>query len=318
MLQGEFIFENAPFRECHASTLVEVPSGDLLAAWFAGSKEGNPDVGIWISRLEGGAWSEPCLAADEEGVPCWNPVLFMGPDRVLWLFYKVGESPRSWSGAYLRSRDQGRSWSGPMLQPAGLLGPIKNKPIILSNGKMACPTSVESYRAWTSWVEILDPDGTAWARHGPIAYPGVNLGLIQPTLVELGKGRLRAFMRATRTIGRVCVADSVDLGITWGPARKTVLPNPNSGIDAVGLRSGSVAMIYNHTAEARTPLNAAISLDGGERWRAPRTLEDEPGEYSYPAVIEGSDGMIHATYTYRRETIRHVAFSEDWLLGRSQ
>ena len=172
---------------------------------------------------------------------------------------------------------------------------------------------MESYRAWTGWVERLNPDGSDWKSFGPIVYPGSNYGIIQPTLVETSPGKVRAFFRSTRLIGSVCVADSEDSGVTWSAARKTVLPNPNSGIDAVRLGSGAVVMVYNHTSSARFPLNVAISHDNGETWAEPEVLESEPGEYSYPAVIQTSDGMIHTVYTFRREKIRHCVFDEGWL-----
>lgn len=312
-LEKRFIFRSAPFKECHASTIAETPKGDLLAAWFAGTKEGASDVGIWLSRRSKGRWTKPVEVAKEQDTPCWNPVLFLGPEGTMWLLYKVGANPRSWSGAYLKSKDGGEAWSQPVILPAGLLGPIKNKPILLSDGRILCPSSVESYRAWTGWVESFNPDGTDWQRFGPIVYPGTNYGLIQPTLIEIGPGRIRAFLRSTRLIGSICVADSDDGGRTWSPARRTTLPNPNSGIDAVRLESGAVVMVYNHTDSARTPLNVAISHDGGEDWSAPKVLEDGPGEYSYPAVIQTSDGLINATYTYQRKRIRHCAFTEDWV-----
>jgi predicted neuraminidase len=313
--ESEHIFQTAPFRECHASTLVEVPSGNLLAAWFGGTREGSNDVGIWLAEMGKGGWSEPREVAREEDVPCWNPVLFRTPDDVVWLFYKVGVNPRSWSGAYVKSVDGGVSWSSPVIMPAGFLGPIKNKPILMSNDEVLHPTSVESYRAWTSWVEIMNVDGSGWERHGPICFPGNNFGLIQPSVVEVSPGKIRAFMRSTKVIGSVCVADSEDYGRTWSDARRTSLPNPNSGIDAVGLECGTIVMIYNHTSDARHPINAAISRDGGETWADSKVLEDKPGEYSYPAVIQASDGMIHTTYTFHRKTIKHCSFTEDWLTG---
>jgi predicted neuraminidase len=147
--------------------------------------------------------------------------------------------------------------------------------------------------------------------------PGTNFGLIQPTLVEIAPGRVRAFLRATRAIGRICCADSEDYGVTWSRATRTELPNPNSGIDAVGLENCGIVMVYNHTTKGRSPLNVAISTDGGRSWGDHRALEDEPGEYSYPAVIQSRDGTIHTAYTYRRRTIKHVCFRREWL-GESE
>jgi len=315
MIESEHIFTTAPFKECHASTLVEVDNGEILAAWFGGTREGSNDVGIWLSRRGEEGWSVPEEVAREEEVPCWNPVLFRGPDGQVWLFYKVGVNPRSWSGAMVKSSDGGATWTAQEILPAGLLGPIKNKPIFMSNGEVLHPTSVESYRAWTCWAETMKPDGSAWQRHGPIVFPGNNFGLIQPSAVETSRGTVRAFMRSTRSIGSICAAESEDYGRTWTEAWRTPLPNPNSGIDAVGLESGEIAMVYNHTRDARHPINVALSRDGGDTWGEPRVLDSEPGEYSYPAVIQTSDGLIHTTYTHKRKTIKHCVFPGEWLKG---
>ena len=83
------------------------------------------------------------------------------------------------------------------------------------------------------------------------------------------------------------------------------LPNPNSGIDAVTLQDGRQLLVFNNTPRGRTPLNVALSRDGVE-WKVVLTLEDQPGEYSYPAVIQAADGRVHITYTYRRQSIKHV------------
>jgi predicted neuraminidase len=304
----EFVFESAPFASCHASTLVETKNGDLLAAWFGGSTEGNPDVAIWMSRNSCNAWSSPRLLASEPGAATYNPVLFRTSDDLLWLSYKFGSSPTNWSGAYLTSRDEGQTWSKPIHLPAGLYGPIKNKPLILPDGTIVAGTSVESYRSWSCWVERSTDNARTWSRHGPITVPGVEYGIIQPTIVPISGHRLRMFVRATEQIGRICYADSSDDGLSWTSAKVTSLPNPNSGIDAVKLRNGRLLLVYNHGQSERTPLNVAVSEDDGNIWKKLLTLESGPGEYSYPAVIQTSDGKIHITYTYLRKKIKHVVF----------
>lgn len=52
-------------------------------------------------------------------------------------------------------------------------------------------------------------------------------------------------------------------------------------------------------------LNLAISKDGKD-WKTVLTLEKQKGEYSYPAIIQTADGKVHITYTYQRQTIKHV------------
>jgi len=304
----EFVFETAPFASCHASTLVETQSGDLLAAWFGGSAEGNPDVAIWMSRRSRNAWSKPLRLISEPEVATYNPVLFRTADNLLWLSYKFGRSPTSWTGAYLNSSTDGKTWSRPIHLPAGLYGPIKNKPLVLCDGTIVAGTSVESHHSWSCWVERSTDNARTWSRHGPIAVPGIEYGIIQPAIVPISGRRLRMFVRATQQIGRVCYADSTDDGISWTSAKLTSLPNPNSGIDAVRLKDGRLLLVYNHTQRGRTPLNVAISEDDGNNWKAFLTLESGPGEYSYPAIIQTFDGKIHVTYTYLRKKIKHAVF----------
>ena len=300
-----FVYEQAPFPSCHASTLVEVDGG-LLAAWFGGQHERASDVAIWSARHDGRSWSAPAKVAEEPGIPTWNPVLWKEADGGLILFYRAGPSPETWSTFLKRSADGGRTWSEAELLPAGVLGPIKNKPIAGARGEIVAGSSVESYRAWTSWVEISGDGGRTWTRHGPIVVPGVPKGNIQPALWRCTDGRLRMAVRTTERVGRVCLAESRDDGRTWSAARPTTLPHPNSGLDALKLADGRVLLVYNDTPKGRTPLRVALSEDDGETWQPRLALEDGPGEYSYPAVIQARDGKVHVSYTWRRERIKHV------------
>jgi predicted neuraminidase len=300
-----FIFEKAPFASCHASTVVEVEPGRLLAAWFGGMREGANDVKIWLARFDGKAWSEPEVAADEPGFPCWNPVLFLSRSKTLFLFYKAGPSPSNWSGFFRRSTDSGKTWDKVEQLPAGLLGPIKNKPIQRADGTILAGSSVESHRAWTCWLERSTDDGKTWRRFGPIAVPDHPHGIIQPTLFETADKTLVALCRS-RGLGVICRAESRDGGETWPAAEKTELPNPNSGIDAVKTAKSEIYLVYNHTKQGRTPLNLGVSSDEGKTWKMAATLEEEPGEFSYPAIIQAQDGMLHITYTWNRRHIKYV------------
>ena len=152
LISSTFIFDHAPFPSAHASTIVETKSG-LVAAWFGGSDEGFPDVGIWTSRNEGKGWTPPVEVArwNEVGsrLPCWNPVLFQPKDGLLWLFYKAGPTPANWWGMLISSNDDGKTWSNPKRLADGFLGPVKNKPIALKDGTIVAPTSFEN-RGWRS------------------------------------------------------------------------------------------------------------------------------------------------------------------------
>ena len=310
IVTSEFIFETAPFASAHASTIAETKDG-LVAAWFGGSREGAADVGIWSSRRESAGWMAPveiANGAEAEGTqyPCWNPVLFQMPDGTLTLFYKAGPRPSGWWGMVKTSSDAGRTWSGARKLPAGVLGPIKNKPVRLDDGTIVSPSSIESPDATSVWrvhFERSTDGGKTWTVAKP-PESAAGIDAIQPAILVHADGRLQAIGR-TRS-QRVFETWSSDRGRTWTPLALTSLPNPNAGIDAVTIRDGRHLIVYNHTPQGRSPLNVAVSRDGTS-WEAALVLESEPGEYSYPAVIQSRDGIVHVTYTWKRQRIKHVA-----------
>jgi predicted neuraminidase len=319
VLRREFIDERQTTPQVHASTVVELVDGSLLAAWFGGTAERAPDVRIWCSRREGGAWSAPQAVADgrqPDGtqLPTWNPVLFQsgaGQGGRLLLFYKVGPSPQQWWGQLMTSDDGGRSWSPPQRLPDGVLGPTRSKPLLLADGTLLCPSSTEDDQArWQIHFERSPDLGRSWQVGDPVADPG-RFVAIQPSLVLRPGGDLLAFARSMAN--RIVVTRSGDSGRTWSPLALASLPNPNAGIEALGLADGRVLMVFNPRERGRDwwngrdQLDVAVSADGGRRWRTVLTLEDEPKqEFSYPAAIQARDGTVHITYTHQRKQIRHV------------
>jgi predicted neuraminidase len=321
VLVTEFIFETAPFPSCHASTLAETRSG-LVAAWFGGTAEGNPDVGIWVSRLENHRWTPPVEAANGAGsgtnrFPCWNPVLFQPKTGPLMLFYKVGPYTVGWQGMLMTSDDDGRNWSAPRRLPGGMIGPVKNKPLQLANGDILCPSSSDASGRSVHFERTRDL-GKTWQATPPVsADPGV--APIQPTLLRHSATRLQALGRTSR--GRIFEVWSEDAGETWGKLTLTELPNPDSGIDAVTLKDGRQLLVYNHNIrtgsnnKGRSPLNVAVSKDGRE-WLAALELENDPEApkgYAYPAVIQTGDGLVHIAYTWQRQRIKHVVLDPEKL-----
>ncbi len=311
IVKAEFVYEKAPFPQCHASTLVETDAG-LVAAWFGGKHEKNPDVGIWIARHVDGRWSRPrevVNGVQDDGTrhPCWNPVLYRPEDGPVLLFYKVGPSPREWWGMVTVSTDDGATWSTPRRLADGFLGPVKNKPIALPGGKILCGSSSE-HAGWRVHFEITWDRGRQRQFVGPVN-DGEQFSAIQPTLLTYKDGRIQALCRSRQE--RIVEVWSEDAGQTWSEMRATQLPNPNAGFDAVTLDDGRQLLVYNHTTRGgpsprgREMLNVAISRDG-KRWQAALILENEPAEFSYPAVIQTADGLVHITYTWKRQRVKHV------------
>jgi predicted neuraminidase len=341
---AEFIYSPGAtaFQECHASTVVSVKDGGLLAAWFGGTKEGAPDVAIYTSRFKDGQWSAPVEVVHErqgeEGIPVWNPVLFHTEDGKLWLYYKTGANPREWSADRKMSSDEGRTWSPSEPLPAGILGPIRAKPLVLANNVIVSGSSVEAYKTWAAWIERSIDGGNTWNKIGPIAVtaaqdraeppapeppmdsteirakdtkPRTFVGIIQPSVIPLGASHLRLYARSDTLAAKVAVADSWDEGLTWSQTHFLDVPNNNSGLDVIALRGkdgaldGRAVMIFNDTPRGRSPLNLAVSADG-EHFRVFATLEQGAGEYSYPAIIQGLNGDLEMTYTWHRVSVKHV------------
>jgi predicted neuraminidase len=317
VVSAEFIFDEAPFPQCHASTIANTPTG-LVAAWFSGTRESDPDVGIWLSRHVGGKWTPPVEVANgiqyrkPDGTvhrhPCWNPVLFRPSKGPLLLFYKCGPEPSRWWGMLTTSTDGGATWSEPRRLPEGILGPVKNKPVELADGTIVCPSSTE-HDGWRLHLETTRDLGKSWTRIGPLN-DGVEKGAIQPSILFHHSERAGASPPPSK--------GAAPAGGGAAPARWQMLardlPNPSSGIDAVTLADGRQLLVYNHrrrasedapSAGSRAILNVAVS-DDGVSWQAALVLEDGAGEYSYPAVIQTADGLVHVTYTWNRRRIKHV------------
>ena len=309
-LRGELIFplDDKPTPSCHASTLVETAEGVLMAAWFAGTAERNDDVGIWVSRFEGGDWTRPVEVADgvmspQRRYPCWNPVLLRPKQGPLVLFFKVGPTPSQWWGERMLSTDHGKTWQDQRRLPPHVVGPIKNKAVVLEDGTILCPSSSEN-EGWRVHLEMTS-DLETWSVVGPLNDPR-ELSAIQPTLLRYPDGRFQMLCRTPRKHGFIAQTWSQDKGRTWSKMTATSLPNPSAGIDAVTLKDGRQLLIYNHSRSSRIPLDAAISRNGTD-WQRVLILEDQaPGEHSYPAVIQTADGLVHVSYTYQRLGIKHV------------
>ncbi len=307
------IFEPIPnFPSCHGSTIAELPDGDLLAAWYAGSREGAKDVAIFTSRKRQGSdrWMYPKMIVNTPNCSEGNPVLFVDANGQIWLFYVTmyGERWTECKVYYRKSNTMGRNWGERSILRDELGWMTRNKPLYLSNGDILLPVYDEC--SWSSMVMISGDGGETWNTYGDLFSPK---GVIQPTVVQREDGSLLMLMRSRD--GEIWRSTSDDSGRTWKAAHPTELPNPNCGVDMARLHSGNIALVYNDTPHGRTPLTVALSIDEGETWGYKRDLETEEGEYSYPAVIQTRDGGIHVTYTYRRVSIMHVEIDEAWIRG---
>ncbi len=315
---GGILFSQPPFKNCHASTIVEGPDGQFSVACFAGTEEGNKDVGIYYGKIGTDKKIVPTEVAngiinDTSRYPCWNPVLLNKKDGQMVLFYKVGPNPRDWWGVYKTSNDNGKTWSGSVNLPKGILGPIKNKAILFDNGDILCPSSFEQANGrWKVFIEKTDKKLSKWTVV-PVDTSG-SFDVIQPSILSYGGNKLQILCRSKQ--GNVIQSWSLNNGKTWSELSRTSLLNPNSGTDAVTLKDGRQLIVYNPTKSGkewfngRAKLRVAISSNGTD-WQDIVELENgTKEEYSYPAVIQSADGRIHITYTYDRKNIKYVILKE--------
>lgn len=316
VVTSEMILHAPPFKQCHTSTLTELGDGSLLVAFFGGSAEGAKDVKIWGAREINGHWSDPFVLADgkvNDGIvyACWNPVLFRSKAGILYLFYKIGKNPREWFGMMKTSSNDGRTWSDAINLPSGYLGPIKNKPLELSDDRLLCGSSVETLTRWSTHMEIWDMSRGVWSKIPIDTASGFQA--IQPTILAHSATRYQILCRTKQNV--VASAISEDSGLSWTKLDSTQLPNPNSGIDGIKLDNGIFLLVFNPLTSGKEWFNGRNQLhlgssSDGINWKDILVLENHPdGEYSYPAIIQTSDKKIHITYTFNRINIKHVIVS---------
>lgn len=319
-LRTEFLFEDGEcFPECHASCLVRLKNGELLCVYFAGLHEKADDVGIWLSRRTENGWEKPIILAKVAQVPHWNPVIFEIPGGVRVCF-KVGKEIPDWLTWRTESFDGGRTWTKPT--PLGeAVGPVRSKPILLSNGQMLAPNSVETGISWRPCVDVSENWGESFRPLSPICINCSRegeenfisgLGAIQPTLWESENGCVHALLRTT--CGYIFRSDSADYGKTFHEAVNTLIPNNNSGIDVVNTSRGLFLAMNPVSGNwaARTPLVVLKSTDNGRTFSHFQTLADlkwdEKGnknaEFSYPAII-ADENFLYITFTWMRRQIAH-------------
>ena len=328
-ISSELVYHNPPFASCHASTIEEVAPGKFLIAAFGGSHEGREDVNIWLASSTEKGWTQPIEVAngivnDTLRYPAWNPVLFKTMANELFLFYKVGAYPAKWWGMAKVSKDNGATWGDAYALPEGILGPIKNRPIQLEDGTILSPSSTEQptdKRDWKLHIEKSTDGGHSWEKI--LIDPKTAFNVIQPSILQLSDGRLQILCRSADDA--IIQTFSDDKGDSWSALTKTNLPNPNSGTDAITLKNGWHVLVYNPTVTVsresgmdweeaaqmeRSKLKVAISKDG-MTWKDVVVLEDQDkGEFSYPTIMQASDGSIHITYTYDRVNVKHVVLDK--------
>ncbi len=349
---AEAMLPPGPYRSAHAPALLELPDGDLLCAWFAGSFEGSADISIVCARLPKGEsrWEEPVKVSCDPDRSEQNPSLFPGPDGAVWAVYTAqldrmpGKDNMQFTSVIRcqKSFDGGKTWGEPQaLFPEE--GRFCRQPIqVLKSGRWIfsnwiCSDSEQGLAGDPTVFQISDDQGKTWKT---VPMPASH-GRVHANVVELENGCLKAFMRS-RSADFIYYSESFDWGDSWTPAKPTVLPNNNSGISALRLNSGRIAIAYNPTCTShpvkdaaawpglRCPVAVALSEDNGLTWPMIRHMELGEGfvgeenrtnnrQYEYPYLMQGTDGDLHLAFAYKnRIGIKYMRFTEKDVMGEKR
>ena len=337
------------YNTAHAPALLELENGDMLCAWFAGSFEGSKDISIVCARLQKGetTWQEPVKVSCDPERSEQNPSLFIGPDKAIWLIYTAqldrveGKDNMQFTSIirYQKSFDNGYTWSqAEVLFPKE--GSFCRQPIqVLENGRWifgnwACTDSKLGLTGDPTVFQISDDEGKSWKT---VEMPNSH-GRVHANIVELEKGHLVTFLRS-RFADNIYSSESFDNGDTWSEPLPTVLPNNNSSISALKLKSGRIAIAYNPTCTPvptegvaawpglRCPVAVALPEDGGKTWPMIRLMEHGEGfigdenttnnkQYEYPYLMQSKDGKLHLAFAYKnRIGIKYMSFTEEDVMG---
>jgi predicted neuraminidase len=343
-----------PFNSCHAADLLELPNGDILCCWFAGSDEGNADISIALSRLDkdSSQWSVPFIISDDPNCSEQNPSLFMPDEKEIWIMYTAQKArtkklPLHFNLQYTaeirrrKSFDGGRTWNNTDVMFSRPGSFCRQKIQVLSGGRWIfgnwiCFNDQTRNGSDITVVQISDDRGKSWKT---AEIPKCR-GRVHANLLEVNPGKLIALFRS-RFADNIYISSSNNSGDTWTPPERTELRNNNSSISAVVLKSGSIALIYNDVSfnsdtsktvwpHQRCPVTIAISCDKGTSWPYRRIVENGEGfigplndinnrRYEYPVIMQGSDGIIHVAYTWgSRKNIKYVSIDEDWIRGKQK
>jgi predicted neuraminidase len=318
---SELIFEKVPGAPAHhASSMTLAANGDLLVSWYGGSYESSDDEALYLARRRKGtrSWDSPVMLLRKPEQPVGNAVILTMKSGDIWIIWGRMEASQpmlahtGWDATRLMfrvSQDHGRTWSADRPFPMETAGWLpRNLAIQLADGSTMVPVSDERNNRDLSFFLMTKDSGATWTRSLDI--PNQESQGEQPAVAQRRDGSLIAFLR---TSPRLLQTESFDGGKTWTPAKATDFKNPDAAISICALRNGNLLLVWNNNERGRSPLHIARSTDDGKTWSQPLLLEANPGEYSYPSIMQTPDERIHVIYTYRRYSFMHTEFNEDWL-----
>ncbi len=327
---------NGVTAEVHSAGAVELSNGDIRAVWYGGTREGHSDVAIYTNVWDAtsGRWGPERIAIDlpqtRAGTKRYtrklgNPVITRAANNDLWLFYVSAVGGWATSSINLAiSKDGGDTWgmpkrliTSPILNLSTL---VKGNPFHFTDGNIGLPVYHEFLGKFGELLRmdsagnIIDKTRLAWGRDS-----------LQPVIIPYSEQEAISLLRyAGDPPNRILAQYSDDAGLSWPEPAKTKLPNPNAAITGISINGGKrMLMVFNDHPEERDKLSLAVSDDRGASWKVVHIFEqwaeeqkDKKQGYSYPSLIQTSNGDFHLVYSWNVRKIKHVHFNQAWLESR--
>jgi predicted neuraminidase len=255
-------------KHTHACSFLELPNGDMLAAWYYGSGERNSDdVKILGARLKKGSnsWSDSFLLADSPGLPDCNPVLFMNGEGKLFLVWIAIEA-NMWEFSILRLKTSNDylgngapTWNWQdniLLKPDDrFASEIATKIKVIEKTESVIPENIRKYDSLL--VEASRDPGKrsiGWMTR------------IQPLRLE--NGRLLLPLYSDRySLSLIAISD--DEGTTWRSGLP-IVGRGNVQPALVQKRNGHILAFMRDNGNQPSRVQVSESEDKGETWTAAR------------------------------------------------
>lgn len=278
---------------------------------------------VWIA-VQANVWEQSILRFrtsvdyEKSGAPIWNwqDNILLKPDQkfadeIKLKLKDLPENNAGWAG-YAPKYDQMIIEASTDLRKRSIGWMTRIKPLLMENGRIVLPLYSDGFNL--SMMAISEDNGTTWHPGLPV----VGRGPIQPAIVKKKNGNLIAYMRDSGDEPtRVHISESVDRGESWTATKKTDIPNTAS-VELLVLKNGKWAFLGNDIDDGRYQLSLRISEDEGKTWKSKIFIENDlskKGNYSYPSLIQTSDGLLHITYSYHPEkskkTIKYVVVNPE-------
>jgi predicted neuraminidase len=319
----------------HAASLIALKDGAIRAFWFAGSREGAPDVVInsAVYDPQSASWSAPTVVIDrlsaQSGLSRYiakigNPVPSRMADGRMQLFF-VTVSIGGWAGSSIStiiSDDEGLTWgrpqrliSSPLLNLSTL---VKSPTISFADGRLGLP----AYHEWIGrFGEFLRIEASQVIDKRRMSS---GRSAIQPVVFVNDPQLATALFRQTRSSGlakQIPMSQTSDAGQTWQGSEDLSIANPNSAVAGLRLKNGIRLLVLNNIEAGRYRLVMLMKSTQNDQWQVVRVIEDEEAlpneqrkEFSYPYLISANGDDAHLVYTWDRKKIRHMYFSPAWLV----